>query len=285
MPISPCRKIIALIYDFDGTLSPQPMQEYTVLPKIGVDPAEFWAEVNEEARTTGAEPIITYMRLMYEYADRAKIAIDRTALGALAARVQLYQGVAEWFDLINARTRQGYDVDITLRHYIISSGLHEILEGVSIYNRFHNVFASSYHFDHYGRASYPKQVITDTTKTQYLFRINKGLEDPAQDINRHMPDSERPVPFRNMIYFGDGMTDVPSMAVTRQYGGFAMAVHPPGGDETASRALLEAGRIDFFAPADFREGKPLHTRTELILDHIISRIRIDCEKWRLFAAG
>ena len=266
------RNIIALIYDFDGTLSPQPMQEYTVLPEIGVAPGDFWDAVNKEAAKTGGEPIITYMRLMYEHADAKKVPITRDDLKGLGQNVPYFKGVEDWFDLINDYVDARSDSRIETRHYIISSGLKEILEGVSIYHRFHNVFASEYFFDHYGRATYPNRVITDTTKTQYLFRINKGVEDLAKSINSHMPEARRPIPFSNMIYYGDGLTDVPSMAVTRQNGGYSMAVYAPRRSAKSGKALFEAGRVDFYAAADYREGSDLHRRTRVILDKVIAGI-------------
>src|SRR5262245_19684730 len=222
------KKTIALVYDFDGTLSPKPMQEYGFLPKIGEDPKGFWAESNRLAAEQGADPLITYMHLLYKKAKAAGVRIDRDDLVALGRTVELFPGVVEWFDeiseYVNIRTEsQG----VTLRHYLISSGLTEIIEGTVIFKRFHNVFASEYWFDAYD-LPYPKRVITDTGKTQYLFRINKGVEDLGQNINQHMPEDARPIPFSNMIYFGDGDTDVPSMAVTRKNGGHAIAVHPTG---------------------------------------------------------
>ncbi len=271
------RNIIALIYDFDGTLSPQPMQEYTVLPAIGMRADVFWEAVNQEAKATGGEPIITYMRLMYEKADAAKVPITRDDLKNLGRHVKYFKGVEDWFDLINQYVAEKSDHTVLTRHYIISSGLKEILEGVSIYEHFHNVFASEYYFDHYGRATYPNRVITDTTKTQYLFRINKGIEDLSQSINSHMPEALRPIPFSNMIYFGDGMTDVPSMAVTRQNGGHSLAVFPPRRSAKAGKELFEAGRVDFFAAADYREGSDLHRRTCIILDKVIADIRLRTE--------
>ncbi len=185
------------------------MQEYTFLPKIGEDPKAFWTEANTTARAHGADPLITYMHLMYKKAKARGIRIDREDLVALGRAVELFPGVDEWFgeiaDYIAIRAEsQG----VTLRHYLISSGLVEIIEGTRIFPHFHNVFASEYWFEAYD-VPYPKRVITDTGKTQYLFRINKGIENLGDSINEHMPEAARPIPFANMIYFGDGDTDVP----------------------------------------------------------------------------
>jgi hypothetical protein len=277
------KKTIALVYDFDGTLSPRPMQEYTFLPKIGEDPKAFWTEANTTARAHGADPLITYMHLMYKKAKSRGIRIDREDLVALGQAVELFPGVDEWFgaiaDYIAIRSEL-YDQGITLRHYLISSGLIEIIEGTRIFPHFHNVFASEYWFEAYD-VPYPKRVITDTGKTQYLFRINKGIENLGDSINEHMPEATRPIPFANMIYFGDGDTDVPSMAVMRKNGGHAIAVHTPGEAPTKCVDLFKAGRCDFFAPADYRRGSDLFKRTTLLLDRILADISVEEEAWRL----
>ena len=275
------KKVIALVYDFDGTLSPKPMQEYTFLPKIGEDPKAFWAESNRIAKEQGADSLITYMHLMYKKAKNRGVRIDRGDLVALGRDVELYPGVEQWFDEIAEYVRIAAETHgITLRHYLVSSGLTEIIEGTRIYPRFHNVFASEYWFDAYD-LPYPKRVITDTGKTQYLFRINKGIEDLGDSINEHMPEVARPIPFSNMIYFGDGDTDVPSMAVMRKNGGYAMAVHGPGKQRQKCVDLFKAGRCDFFAQADYRRGSDLFRRTCLLLDRILADIHVREEMWHL----
>src|SRR5262245_59318604 len=162
------RKTIALVYDFDGTLSPKPMQEYAFLPQIGADAAAFWAESNALAKESRADPLITYMHLMYKKAKAKGVRIDRGHLVAQGRHVELYPGVEDWFDAVGAYVKSyAQSHGVQLRHYLVSSGLTEIVEGTSIYRRFHNVFASEYWFDAYD-LPYPKRVITDTGKTQYL---------------------------------------------------------------------------------------------------------------------
>lgn len=275
------KRTLALVYDFDGTLSPKPMQEYTFLPKIGEDPKAFWAESNRLAREQGADPLITYMHLMYKKAKERGVRIDREDLVGLGRDVELFAGVADWFDLIDAHVRSHDESgSITVRHYLVSSGLKEIIEGMPIHGRFHNVFASEYWFEAYD-LPYPKRVITDTAKTQYLFRINKGIEDQGLSINEHMAEEDRPIPFAHMIYFGDGDTDVPSMAVMRKNGGHAIAVHAPDESNKKCVTLFEAGRCDFFAPADYRRGSHLFRRTCLLLDRMVADLRVREEAWRL----
>ena len=275
------KKTIALVYDFDGTLSPKPMQEYAFLPKIGADPAAFWAESNALAKKTQADPLITYMHLLYKKAQARSVRIDRSDLVAQGRQVELYPGVEGWFDCVGAYVKtHAQSHGVSIRHYLVSSGLVEIIEGTTIYKRFHNVFASEYWFEAYD-LPYPKRVITDTGKTQYLFRINKGVEDLGESINQHMPEAARPIPFANMIYFGDGDTDVPSMAVMRKNGGHAVAVYPPAKSKAKCVDLFKAGRCDFFAPADYRAGSDLFKRTCLLLDRILADIRVREEMWRM----
>lgn len=277
------KKTIALVYDFDGTLSPRPMQEYSFLPQLGIEPKTFWDECTRVAREQQADPLITYMHLMYKKAREKGLRIDRDDLVRQGQDVALFPGVEDWFDEIAEYIGiRAESAGVELRHYLVSSGLTEIIEGTKIRRHFHNVFASEYWFDAY-ELPFPKRVITDTGKTQYLFRINKGIEDLGESINAHMPEEARPIPFRNMIYFGDGETDVPSMALMRKSGGHAVAVHPSerGRGYDTCLELFRAGRVDFFAAADYRRGSDLFKRTCLLLDRILADIAVQEEMWKV----
>ena len=266
---------IAMVYDFDGTLSPQPMQEYTVLPKIGVEPKAFWKQVHDEADATGSDPMLTYMRLMMERLYKNDdVRVTRDDFAAMASGIQYFPGVEDWFPRINAYVKARGHGRVKVQHYIISAGQKEILDGVSIRKHFKQIYASKYHFNQYGIATFPKRLITDTSKTQFLFRINKGKENLSESINEHMPESERPIPFSNMIYLGDGMTDVPSMALAKKSGGHAVAVYNPRVKKTKATCvgLLGAGRVDFIAPADYRASAKLNQRVCLLLDSVIAGI-------------
>jgi len=262
---------IALVYDFDGTLSPQPMQEYTVLPKLGVEPAQFWALVNREARESQSDPMLVYMRHIIEALERERVDVKREDFAAMAGLIEYFPGVPTWFARVNAYVRKRSRGQAKIQHYLISAGQKEILDGVSIRRHFRRIYASEYHFNHHGVATFPKFLVTDTLKTQFLFRINKGIEDVNESINEHMPEWKRPIPFPNMIYLGDGMTDVPSMALTKKNGGHAVAVYGDRGRDTCVK-LLEAGRVDFVAKADYRKASKLSRRVELLLDAIIADI-------------
>ena len=265
---------IALVYDFDGTLSPQPMQEYTVLPKIGIEPAEFWAMVNREARETESDPMLVYMRHILEALERVKVDVKREDFAAMARAIEYFPGVATWFTRMNAYVRKRSRGQVKLQHYLISAGQKEILDGVSIRKHFKRIYASEYHFNHHGIATFPKLLVTDTIKTQFMFRINKGIEDVTESINEHMPEAERPIPFQNIVYVGDGMTDVPSMALTKKSGGHTVAVYDPRGEKGRATCtkLLDAGRADFIAEADFRAASRLTRRVQLLLDAIVADI-------------
>jgi len=270
------RNIIALVYDFDGTLSPRPMQEYTVIPHLNVSAKKFWAEVKEENERKQGEALITYMMLMLRKANDCHVRITARDLGELASEVEFFEGVTTFFERMNEYVRSRSQNTVALRHYIISSGLKEILDKLPIKKHFHKIFASEYAYNHYGAAEYPKLVVTDTVKTQFLFRINKGLEDISQSINQYMPHRQRPIPFQNMIYIGDGFTDVPCMTVTTKQGGYAIAVYHPRkrkeGLETC-RALFQAGRVEFIAPADYKKGGKLETYVKITLETIMQGLR------------
>jgi len=182
------RSTLAIVYDFDGTLTPQPMQEYTVLPQLGISGEEFWAEVNEEVQRTGGDAILTYMRLLVEKIEANKAHLSREALRQLAAGIEYYPGVEAWFERVNQYVEEKSGGTVQTRHYIISAGLSEILEGISIKDRFTKIYASQYYFDHHEAARFPTIVINDTAKTQYLFRINKGREEALETIHEYMPE-------------------------------------------------------------------------------------------------
>jgi hypothetical protein len=265
---------IALVYDFDGTLSPQPMQEYTVLPKIGIEPARFWAMVNAEARATESDPMLVYMRHIIEALERERVDVKREDFAVMARAIQYFPGVPTWFARMSSYVRKRSKGQVKLQHYLISAGQKEILEGASIRKHFRRIYASEYHFNHHGVATFPKILVTDTQKTQFLFRINKGIEAVTESINEHMPEAERAIPFQNIIYIGDGMTDVPSMAITKKNGGHAIAVYNAREERALATCvkLLDAGRVDFVSEADYRANSKLSRRVQLLLDAIIADV-------------
>jgi len=268
------RNIIALIYDFDGTLSPQPMQEYTVFPQLNITPKKFWEEVKETNKSIKGEEIITYMMLMLQKANEANLRISKKDLGKMASKIQFYKGVETFFKRVNNFVSKEAKGKVKVKHYIISSGLKEILEKTKIKSNFENIFASEYHYNHYGAPTYPKLVVTDTVKTQFLFRINKGKEKLKENINEFMDESVRPIPFSNMIYIGDGMTDVPCMTVTTKNGGYAIAVSNPKKRKSIKtcKTLFKNTRVDFIAEADYSNNSDLDKFIKITLKSIIQGI-------------
>ncbi|MHC4109660.1 MAG: HAD family hydrolase [Planctomycetota bacterium] len=275
--------VIAIVYDFDGTLTPQPMQEYTVLPKIGIKKGKkFWKAVEKEAIKTGGEEIVTYMRLMIEMSKRKRYPVTPKILKSLAKNINYYPGVKTFFKRIsNYVETQFDDIDVELRHYIISAGLKEIILGTSIARYFYKIFASEYYYNEYDEAVFPKVIVNDTLKTQFIFRINKGRESLHENINLHMPAKLRPIPFQNILYIGDGLTDVPCMTVIRKNGGYAIAVFKPGDSKglKTCKELLKAQRVNFIAEADYRSRRELDLLVKLLINNMVEDIRYGKESF------
>ena len=269
---------IAIIYDFDGTLTPKTMQEYTLLPKLGVKSKSFWDEISQEVSKTGAETMMVYMRQLLDHAKNKNIRISKDEFLKMGRDIKYYSGVEKWFTNINNYIRKISKNDVTIKHYIISAGHAEILEGISIKKYIKKIFASEYYYRR-KVAVFPKIVVTDTTKTQFIFRINKGKEKLSQSINEHMPETDRPIPFDNIIYIGDGMTDVPSMALIKKSGGHSIAVFKKNNKEQIkiSKNLYKAQRVDFIAPANYNQNYPLFNKTCLLLDFMVAKIRYNLQ--------
>lgn len=257
------KPIIALMYDFDKTLCTTDMQAYTFIPNLGMSANEFWAKASDLAEKHKMDRILAYMYLMLDEAHIHRKPIRRSDFVALGKDLELYPGVAEWFSRIN---RFGKDQGVTIKHYIISSGLREIIEGSSIYKEFDDVFAGEFLYDENGVACWPKNVVNYTTKTQFLFRINKGVLDISNDddLNRFTPEEDRPVPFRNMIYIGDGLTDVPCMKLVKVNGGCSIAVYQKGKQAKVKDLILDQ-RVNFIEPADYSEDSQLDQITKDII--------------------
>ena len=264
---------IAIIYDFDGTLTPKTMQEYTLLPRLGIKSKNFWEDILLETKKTGAETMMVYMRHLLDCATEKKLSISKSEFLKMSKDIEYYDGVTSWFNKINKYVENKSNSKIKMYHYIISAGHLEILEGISIKKHIKKIFASEYYYNKRDIAVFPKIVVTDTTKTQYLFRINKGKENLADSINEHMEETKRPIPFDNMIYIGDGLTDVPSMALIKKEGGHSIAVYQNNKNQIKiSESLLKANRVDFIAPADFGEKSILYENMQYLLDYVIAKI-------------
>ncbi len=273
------QNIIAIVYDFDGTLSPGNMQEETIFKAYGINKKKFWAKSQSLVVRRGYEKTLAYLKLLIDDPVFKRRPLTKQKLKELAKCVPYYPGVNEgYFDQLKdfvGSLPEVRETGITLEHYIVSSGLQDILEHVSIRKYFKQVYACEYDFQK-GRPVFPKLVINDTNKTQFLFRINKGKLKLSESINGHMPDEDRRIPFRNMIYIGDGITDVPSMTVIHKSGGNAIAVYDPLRRVPQEvKAMVAEHRSEHFAPADFRSDsllvKILHQTLKKIIASIVYR--------------
>ena len=255
--------VIALRYDIDKTLCTTDMEDYTFIPALGYTPGEFWGRANDFGRENRMDGLLAYMYTMMQECRRQGIRLDREFLVRCGEGIELFPGVREWFGRINAF---GAQLGVTVEHYVISSGLREIIEGSGISHEFREIYACEFFYDENGLASWPKLDVNFTNKTQFVYRINKGILDVARDkeLNASMPDDSKRVPFRNMIYIGDGLSDVPCMKMMRAYGGQAIAVYQED-NRAGVEDLLSKGRVDFIFPADYRAGMGLDTTVQNII--------------------
>ncbi len=267
------KPLIAFLYDFDKTLCTTDMQDYAFIPSLGMTPAEFWAEANGFGGQNRMDGILAYMYIMLREAERKKLPFTREDLVEKGRRIELFPGVESWFSRINAF---GEAQGVRVEHYVISSGLREIIEGSSISHEFKEIYASEFYYDETGRPVWPKLAVNFTAKTQFVYRINKGVLDVSDDktLNDSMPDDSKRIPFPNMIYMGDGLSDVPCMKMMRAYGGQAIAVYQ-GANRSGVEELLAKKRVDFIFPADYREGRAL----EETVKNIIRKMAVADRLW------
>ena len=272
------RPIVALLYDFDKTLCTTDMQNYSFIPSLGMLPGEFWEEANIFCRENHIDGILSYMYTMIRESEKKGHPFTRQDLVEKGKSIVLFPGVEDWFRRINDfGESQGVEVE----HYIISSGLREIIEGSSISGAFKEIYASEFYYDETGRPVWPKLAVNFTAKTQFVYRINKGVLDVSDDktLNDSMPDDSKRVPFHNMIYLGDGLSDVPCMKMMRAYGGQAIAVYQETNRQGVEE-LLAKGRVDFMFPADYRAG----TGLDVTVRNIIRKMAIRDLLWEENAA-
>lgn len=275
------KPIVALIYDFDGTLSPGNMQEFGFIQAIEKSPEKFWKMSDEIAIDQDASNILSYMKLMFDEARNKGIRLRKKDFQNFGRKVELFSGVKEWFQLTK---RYGKEHGVTVEHYINSSGLAEIIEGTPIAGEFKRIFACSFLYDENGEAVWPGVAVDYTAKTQFLFKINKGILSIRDNklVNESQSEDKKRIPFPHMVYFGDGQTDVPCMKIVKMFGGHSIAVYNPEiPDKKASaRKLLKQERVNFIAPAEYTEDSLNYK----IVCSIIDKIKADYELQRLKSA-
>lgn len=262
---------VAICYDFDGTLAYGNMQEYDFMSNLKIEASEFWNKSDTLAAEQKADSNLAYMWTMLEEAK--KFGTTREDFLACGKNIRMFKGVDTWFERIN---KYAAKLGIEVEHYLLSSGLQEIVEGMPIYSKFRKVYANRFMYDANGVAFWPAQVVNYTTKTQYLFRISKGcLDESDKTVNDRTSPENRAIPFANMLYVGDGLTDVPCMATLKKFGGYAAAVYTPRkkGNKMLANKLLEDGRVDIIAPADYSDG----SRMDKFVKSMLNKLKAEYE--------
>ena len=266
------KPIVALIYDFDGTLSPGNMQEFGFIQAVGKTKEEFWKMSDGIAVRDDASNVLAYMKLMFDEARAAGIPLRRENFLEFGKNIELFPGVREWFSLVN---EYGASRGVKIEHYINSSGLKEIIEGSPIASEFKHVYAGTYIYDDNGEAVWPGIAVDYTAKTQFIFKINKGIfsAHDTKMVNASIADDKKRIPYPNMIYFGDGDTDVPCMKIVGMFGGNPIAVYDPANHKkkAAAEKLRRQGRVNFTAPAVYTKD----SRAFQIVCAVIDKIKAD----------
>lgn len=264
---------IAIMYDFDKTLCTTDMQEYDFIKNLGITPSEFWGECSKLTEKNEMDKILAYMYVMIKKCKEKNIPLTRKYLNECGKNVILYKGVSTWFDRIAEYAKK---LNVNVEHYIISSGITEIIEGTPIAKNFKHIFGCKYIYDEKGNAMWPGLAINFTLKTQYIFRIAKGVLDVRDDdnLNNHQ-DGGKKIPFENMIYIGDGLTDVPCMKLLKDKGGKAIAIYPSQNERKQANKLVKDERINYVCVADYSYNSTLEKIVKLMMDsiHMVSELK------------
>lgn len=268
---------MAICYDFDKTLSPDDMQTFTLIPSFGIDKGEFWGESNALAKDNLMDNNLAWMYELIKYSKFKGKSLKKEYFREIGADVKLYNGVETWF---KRTTEYAAKRGIELEHYIISSGLKEIIEGSKIASSFERIYASSYMYSADGIAEWPAQAINYTNKTQYIFRIAKGFMDEYDErVNNSMPDEQLRIPYENIVYIGDSATDIPCMRLVKSKGGYSIGVYDPEKDNRAKvYQLFNDGRLNFYAPADYAARGVLFSYIKQVIDEISAREKMKTEQ-------
>lgn len=258
------KPIIAIMYDFDKTLATTDMQNFSFIPALGLSSKEFWDSVTDFTEESGMENILSYMYVMIEKCREKNIPLTKEYLNKLGKEVKFFEGVTTWFKRINAYAEE---LGIEVEHYILSSGTKEIIEGTSIAKEFKNIYACEFYYDENGLAKWPKIAINYTYKTQFIFRISKGALDINDNVTINTKIVNRKIPYQNMIYIGDGLTDIPCMTLVKEKGGKSIAVYPKGMKEIVN-LLYEEGRVNYICRGDYSSNSDIEKIVKLLIDEI-----------------
>lgn len=261
----PNRPIVAIMYDFDKTLCSEDMQNYSFIPALGMTPKEFWSATTVFSEKENVEKILSYMYMMVVEAKKKGIKLTKEYLNNLGKAIKYFDGVTTWFNRINA---YGESQGLTVEHYLVSSGTKEIIDGCSIAKEFKAIYGCEFLFDEVtGEPIWPKYAINYTMKTQFFFRISKGTIDVTDDTSVNLKTHTRRIPYRNIIYIGDGMTDIPCMILVKENGGKSIAVYQKGQKDRVI-SLFDDGRVNYICRADYRSDSELEKIAKLIIEGI-----------------
>lgn len=266
------KPIVALLYDFDYTLAREDMQNFGLIPAFNLKPSEFWNLAGEFAKVSGCERILSYMYVILDECRKRNIKCTKGWLNSLGKSIEFYPGVTEWFSRINKYARER---GLEIEHYIVSSGTKEIIDGCKIAKEFKKIFACEFCYDKKTKLpTWPKLAINYTQKTQYLYRISKGVLDVSDDININKKSEFRRIPHSNIIYIGDGLTDVPCMTVVKNSGGNSIAVYDKEKKDTVI-GLMKEERVNYATRADYRNHSELDKVIKLIIDNIAITTKLE----------
>lgn len=255
------KPIIAIIYDFDKTLCDQDMQNYSFIPNLNMTPSEFWGEIGEFSKSENMEAILSYLYYMVKKSDEKGVPMTKEYLASLGKDIRLFPGVKEWFSRINHYAKEQGAI---IEHYVVSSGIKPIICSTDIANEFKAVYACDFYYDENNKAVWPKMAINFTSKTQYLYKINKGILDETDQTEVNKKYKTKRIPFRNMIYIGDGLTDIPCMTMLKKEGGKSIGIYTSDNKERVQQFLVE-DRINYVCPANYRENSYLDRTVKLII--------------------
>ena len=255
------KKIVAIIYDFDKTLCDQDMQNYTFIPNLDMTPKEFWSEIGDFSKSENMEGILSYLYYMVKKSNEKGLPITKEYLASMGKDVHLYQGVEDWFVRINQFAKEQ---GVILEHYIISSGIKDIMASTSIAKYFKAIYGCDFYYDEEGKAVWPKIAINFTGKTQYLYKINKGILDETDSTEVNKKYKEKRIPFKNMIYIGDGLTDIPCMTMLKKAGGKSIGIYTQKNKAQVQQFLID-DRINYICPANYKENSYLDRIIKLII--------------------
>ena len=260
--IMPKQPIVAIMYDFDKTLSTTDMQNYSFIPNLGMTPEQFWGETTLFTEKEGVERILSYMYVMIREAKKKGIKLTREYLRECGKKIQFYPGVSTWFKRIN---EYGASKGVLVEHYLVSSGTLEIVEGCSIFQEFEKAYGCEFYYEN-DEPVWPKLAINYTQKTQFFFRIAKGAIDVTNDNAVNEKKEVLKIPYRNIVYMGDGMTDIACMTLVKKNGGRSIAVYPENESAEKVRQIYNDGRCSFYCKADYTSGSDMEKMIKLIID-------------------